>query len=65
MTHSTQATFKDQAGKKNMDVGRLDTDAGMTQRNLRANEETEGATNAVDAPLLPPETMKAEKTDGR
>ncbi|PWE54007.1 hypothetical protein DEM27_22020 [Metarhizobium album] len=44
-------------------AGHLHTDAELGNETVPADEETEGATNALEAPPLPPEMAKDGKTD--
>lgn len=41
----------------------LDTDAALGKHPVAADEETEGATNALEAPPPPPEMAKDRKYD--
>ena len=48
---------------RSRNVGHLHTDAELGNETVPADEESEGATNALDAPPPPPEMAKDGKTD--
>jgi hypothetical protein len=61
MTNSKQANLRARAGDDSSE--RPNTDADIKTQNIPANEETEGVTNALEAPSPPPEMTKDRKID--